>query len=73
MPHNSGPAKRDLFPGHGAGKGDADRSPGWRNNYDEINWGNRDPVLSLDQAISLDSPVSLFVKVRPGVMRKVYR
>jgi len=23
---------------HGAGKGDADRSPGWRKNYDEIRW-----------------------------------
>lgn len=24
----------------GAGKGDADRSPGWRAGYDDINWGN---------------------------------
>lgn len=23
---------------HGAGKGDKDRSPGWRKNYDEIRW-----------------------------------
>lgn len=23
---------------HGAGKGDKDRSPGWRKNYDEIDW-----------------------------------
>jgi hypothetical protein len=23
----------------GAGKGDGDRSPGWRDHYDEINWG----------------------------------
>ena len=23
---------------HGPGKGDKDRSPGWRRNYDEINW-----------------------------------
>lgn len=22
-----------------AGKGDAERSPGWRNNYDDIDWG----------------------------------
>lgn len=31
-------SSRDLFPGHGAGKGDAERSSGWRNNYSEINW-----------------------------------
>lgn len=30
---------RDLgLRGTGAGKGDADRSPGWRNHYEEINW-----------------------------------
>jgi len=23
---------------HGQGKGDKDRSPGWRNRYDEIDW-----------------------------------
>ena len=27
----------------GAGKGDKDRSPGWRDNYDEVNWGKREP------------------------------
>lgn len=30
---------RDLgLRGTGAGKGDADRSPGWRKQYDTINW-----------------------------------
>jgi hypothetical protein len=30
---------RDLFGAdHGAGKGDCDRSPGWREQYDTINW-----------------------------------
>jgi hypothetical protein len=29
-----------MFPSHGAGKGDADRSPGWREHYDEIEWGD---------------------------------
>jgi hypothetical protein len=24
---------------NGAGKGDSDRSPGWRAHYNEINWG----------------------------------
>lgn len=28
----------------GAGKGDHERSPGWRKNYDEINWGVDHPV-----------------------------
>lgn len=27
----------------GAGKGDKERSPGWRKNYDEINWGAEHP------------------------------
>jgi len=27
-----------MFPSRGAGKGDADRSPGWRKHYDEIKW-----------------------------------
>lgn len=30
---------RDLgISGSGAGKGDSDRSPGWRQHYDEIRW-----------------------------------
>jgi hypothetical protein len=33
MPPKSG-TNRDLFPGHSAGKGDAERSPGWRDHYD---------------------------------------
>ena len=27
-----------MFPSHGAGKGSAERSPGWRKNYDNIDW-----------------------------------
>lgn len=27
-----------MFPGHGAGKGDKERSSGWRNFYDEIDF-----------------------------------
>ncbi len=41
----------------GAGKGDKDRSPGWRNNYEEINWNKNNDG---------------FVQVRPGRLRKVY-
>lgn len=32
---------RDLGISGGAGKGDSDRSPGWRDNYDEIGWPAR--------------------------------
>ena len=31
-----------MFPGHGAGKGDADRSPRWRDHYDEVAWPKSD-------------------------------
>lgn len=40
MPKSSG-INRDVglnHPGTGSGKGDADRSPGWREHYDDINW-----------------------------------
>lgn len=39
MPRRSGPTKRDMFPGHGAGKGDKPRhklNDNWRKNFDEI-------------------------------------
>jgi len=41
MPRNSGHTKRDMFESHPGqnGKGSADRSPGWREHYDEIDWG----------------------------------
>lgn len=41
MPRNSGHTKRDMFGSHPGqnGKGSADRSPGWREHYDEIDWG----------------------------------
>lgn len=45
MPRKSGPTKRDMFPGHGAGKGDAPRhkfNEQWRTNFDEINWPKSD-------------------------------
>lgn len=41
--YNPGSAELGLG-STGAGKGDADRSPGWRDNYDEIGW----PVVILD-------------------------
>jgi hypothetical protein len=47
---------RDLL-NHQAGKGDKERSPGWRENYPEIEWGK---------------PTEGFVEVRPGKVRKVY-
>ena len=37
MPPSSLPSNRS-FGLQGAGKGDSDRSPGWRDNYPEINW-----------------------------------
>lgn len=36
---NFGQAGRSAFGNsHGAGKGDADRSPGWRDKYDDVEW-----------------------------------
>jgi hypothetical protein len=32
------PTERDLLASHGCGKGDKERSPGWRANYEDINW-----------------------------------
>ena len=32
------PTERDLLASHGCGKGDKERSPGWRANYGDINW-----------------------------------
>ncbi len=65
MPRNSGPAARDLFPGHGAGKGDADRSPKWRENYDDINW---------KEVVNLQDPWdNRFIRVRAGVKKKTYK
>jgi hypothetical protein len=58
MPKNSGQTNRDLFSSHGAaGKGDADRSPKWRDHYDEIDWHHRPDE---------------FKQVRPGLKRKIY-
>jgi hypothetical protein len=42
MAYNSGQTKRDMFASHGAGKGDADRSPGWRGHYDDVEWPHSD-------------------------------
>jgi hypothetical protein len=35
---NVGRGNRALMDSHQAGKGDKDRSPGYRKHYDEINW-----------------------------------
>jgi hypothetical protein len=40
------------------GKGDADRSPGWRHNYSEIDWG----ILEAEG----------FERIGPGRIRKTY-
>ena len=61
---------RDLFPGTGAGKGDADRSPNWRDHYNEIDW-QRKPVHTFDVAPDLWSDG--FRKVGANRLRKVYR
>jgi hypothetical protein len=37
MPKRSAAGQRN-FGLEGSGKGDADRSPGWRDKYDDINW-----------------------------------
>jgi len=40
---NTSTSTRDIgLPSSGAGKGDKDRSPGWRNNYDEIQWTEKE-------------------------------
>lgn len=37
--NNFGQTGRNAFgTSHGAGKGDVDRSPGWRDHYDEVEW-----------------------------------
>jgi hypothetical protein len=61
MARHSTPSTRDLMSSHntGAGKGDADRSPGWRDGYEEIDW-KRD--LENDG----------FTQVGHGRYRKVY-
>lgn len=35
--------KQDSIGLTGAGKGDKDRSPGWRKHYDEIQWTPKEP------------------------------
>lgn len=41
--NNFGQAGRGAFgTSHGAGKGDVDRSPGWRDHYDEVAWTEGD-------------------------------
>lgn len=42
MARNSGQTQRHLLESHGAGKGDADRSPGWREQYDTVAWPHDD-------------------------------
>jgi hypothetical protein len=52
---------RDLLGAHPGqnGKGDADRSPGWRGHYDEVSW----PAPSAEEG---------FVQTGPKSFRKVY-
>ena len=41
--NNFGQTGRGAFgSSHGAGKGDVDRSPGWRDHYDEVTWTEGD-------------------------------
>lgn len=61
---------RDLFPGHGAGKGDKERSPGWRDHYDDIDW-QRSALFTFDCDPNLWSDG--FRKVSPNRIRKTYR
>lgn len=42
MPKHSLPGQRDIGLSGGAGKGDAERSAGWREHYDEIEWTPRE-------------------------------
>lgn len=57
MPPHSPNSPRDLFPGHGAGKGDAERSPNWRSLFPD----------------SIHTGVKGLVKIKEGRYRKVYR
>ena len=68
MAHNSGPTKRDMFQSHGAGKGSGDRSPGWREHYDEIAW-----TRAYDTGPDGDKAVPAgFIEVAPKHYRKSY-
>lgn len=60
---------RDLFPGHGAGKGDGDRSPGWREKYNEVDFHR----ASTPAAAKLNDYYNGFREVSPNRIRKVYR
>lgn len=59
-----------MFPSHGAGKGSGDRSPGWREHYDDIDWGVKD-IRIVPGTRRIYEPAG-FVQVRPGVRRKTY-
>lgn len=61
---------RDLFPGTGAGKGDAERSPGWRDNYDSIDFHRHQPNAA---GTALEPKPDGFTRVSPARIRKVYR
>lgn len=60
MPQKSG-TNRDLFPGHGAGKGDAERCGIWRDKIHEVNFH---PEISDEQ--------KGFVKAGNNRIRKTY-
>jgi len=63
---NPGPAQLGLA--GGAGKGDTDRSPGWRANYDEISW----PVNINDDGSLRRRVDDTFFRVGSGKLRKRY-
>lgn len=67
-PHfNPGPAQLGLAGGN-SGKGDADRSPGWRENYDEIGWPAH---INVDGSVS-KAVDQTFTKLGPSHYVKKY-
>lgn len=58
-----------MFPAQGAGKGDADRSPRWREGYSGIEWGIPQPEVTADEFLQGRG----FFHVRPGRLKKIYR
>jgi hypothetical protein len=63
---NPGPSQLGLS--GGAGKGSADRSPGWRQHYDEISW----PVTIDDDGSVRRAVVDTFFRGSGGKLIKRY-
>lgn len=69
--YNAGSAQLGL--NNGAGKGDADRSPGWREHYDEIDWGGF--AVNLDEGhknFRITKPVDATFERRGNKLIKKY-